>query len=631
MERLHPGVYIEEIPSGVRPIEGVSTSTAAFLGKAERGPDDRALLITSFSEFTRHYGDFLKGFYLAHAALNFFDNGGRRLYVARVVPVVAGEGVTFAKVATTSMANRQSAEQTAATVEASSLGAWGNTLELEVSDSTADPANEFRLTVREHRPDGVQTETFDDLSIVPSASNFIERVVAAQSRLVRVTVPEQASDEKGTSVSGPSPATTLKDLENPRFLIQINGDLAQPVTLGGEPETGEKIAEAIKDFVKGLEPRRPSVPKAAYESFEAAFVDGVYQLTSGTGGPESAVVVTSDPNVEPELDAAKLLKLGTTNEGKETTAAAILRPAVRTYFLTGGEDGTTPASDDYKKAFALLDPITDVNIVAVPGIGDATVVAEGSSYCERRKDCFLVADVPNPNVTTTAVEARDFVNKMLAVKSSYAGLYFPWLKAIDPAAGATEPTPLPPSGAVCGIYARIDSRRGVWKAPAGTEANVAGAVGLATAIGNVDQDILNPVGVNAIRFFPASGIVIWGARTLATRSDPEYRYVPVRRFAIFLEQSIYNGIQWAVFEPNDEDLWASLRLNIGAFMMNLFRAGAFQGETPSKAFFVKCDPETNPQDQIDAGIVTVLVGFAPLKPAEFVVIRISQKTAEAAA
>ena len=190
---------------------------------------------------------------------------------------------------------------------------------------------------------------------------------------------------------------------------------------------------------------------------------------------------------------------------------------------------------------------------------------------------------------------------------------------------------MPPSGAVCGIYARIDARRGVWKAPAGTEANLAGAVGLTTLVGDVNQDILNPFGVNAIRFFPSSGIVIWGARTLATRSDPEYRYIPIRRFAIFLEQSIYNGVQWAVFEPNDEDLWASLRLNVGAFMMNLFRAGAFQGDTPLKAFFVKCDPETNPQDQIDAGIVTVLVGFAPLKPAEFVVIKISQKTAEAAA
>jgi phage tail sheath protein FI len=202
---------------------------------------------------------------------------------------------------------------------------------------------------------------------------------------------------------------------------------------------------------------------------------------------------------------------------------------------------------------------------------------------------------------------------------------------VDPTGASPEPIAVPPSGFVTGTYARIDARRGVFKAPAGTEANIAGAVGVAKVISDTEQDTLNPIGVNVIRFFPASGLVVWGARTLATQSDPEYRYVPIRRFAIFLEQSIYRGIQWAVFEPNGEDLWASLRLNIGAFMMTQFRSGAFQGDTPAKAFFVKCDAETNPQEQINAGIVTVLVGFAPLRPAEFVVIRISQKTAEAAA
>ena len=173
---------------------------------------------------------------------------------------------------------------------------------------------------------------------------------------------------------------------------------------------------------------------------------------------------------------------------------------------------------------------------------------------------------------------------------------------------------MPPSGFVAGMYARIDAPPRRLEGAGGHrgERRRRGRAGRA-ASRDAEQDTLNPIGVNVIRFFPASGIVIWGARTLATRSDPEYRYVPIRRLAIFLEQSIYNGIQWAVFEPNDEDLWASLRLNIGAFMMTQFRAGAFQGDTPAKAFFVKCDAQTNPQDQIDAGIVTILVGFAPLQ------------------
>jgi phage tail sheath protein FI len=198
---------------------------------------------------------------------------------------------------------------------------------------------------------------------------------------------------------------------------------------------------------------------------------------------------------------------------------------------------------------------------------------------------------------------------------------------VDPAGVSPDPVQVPPSGFAAGMYARIDARRGVFKAPAGTETNVVGAVGLASQISDADQDVLNPIGVNAVRFFPSSGIVFWGSRTLATVSDPEFRYIPVRRLAIFLEQSISNGIQFAVFEPNDENLWASLRLNIGAFMTTQFRNGAFQGDTPAQAFFVKCDASTNPQDQIDAGIVTVLVGFAPVRPAEFVVLRISQKAA----
>ena len=202
---------------------------------------------------------------------------------------------------------------------------------------------------------------------------------------------------------------------------------------------------------------------------------------------------------------------------------------------------------------------------------------------------------------------------------------------VDPTGTSPQPILTPPSGYVVGMYARIDASRGVFKAPAGTEANIGGAVGLAADTTDAQQDFLNPVGVNVIRSFPASGIVIWGARTLATVSDAEYRYIPVRRTAIFLEQSIYNGIQYAVFEPNDTGLWSSLRLNINAFMMLQFRAGAFQGKTPTEAFFVKVDETTTTQADIDAGTVNIIVGFAPLKPAEFVVLQLTQKINQPAA
>ena len=624
MERLHPGVYIEEVPSGVRPIEGVSTSTAAFLGRAEAGPPDRALLVTSFIEFQASYGGFLNDSHLAHAALQFFNNGGRRLYVVRV----AKDAVT----ADIAIADRTPAAARALTVGATSPGRWGNELEVEVADGTLDPGDEFRLRIRYR---GADVEAFDDLSVDPEAANFADMVVNERSRLVRVTVDRaNQSTVAGTSVSGASPATSLP-ADRRRLRIDLNGDGPQAITLADPVTTGDEVAAAIQAAVRDLTPQRASTPASTFDQFTAGFAGGVYTLTSGEPGRGSAVRVTNDPTG----NAAQLLRLGVTSGGSESTGAAALRPANGTYLVgdgavagatlsvTAGGDGATPQDPDYIQALRLLDPVRDVNIVAVPGIGSPQVLDDGGTYCRNRGDCFFVGDLPR--TTDTREEAQSFVSG-LTVKSSYAAVYFPWLTMVDPTGASPVPIPVPPSGFVAGTYARIDSRRGVWKAPAGTEANLGGAAGLAAQLTDAEQDTLNPLGVNVIRFFPSSGIVVWGARTLATRSDPEYRYIPVRRFAIFLEQSIYNGIQWSVFEPNDEDLWASLRLNIGAFMLTLFQAGAFQGDTPARAFFVKCDSQTNPQVQIDAGIVTVLVGFAPLRPAEFVVIRISQKTAEAA-
>ncbi|TAK09729.1 MAG: phage tail sheath family protein [Candidatus Manganitrophaceae bacterium] len=626
MERLHPGVYIEEVPSGVRPIEGVSTSTAAFLGKAQKGPLDRAFMVTSFIEFQTTYGTFLNDSYLAHAALQFFNNGGKRLYVVRVA-----NGAVPADVA---IADRKAIPAKTLTIFANSPGAWGNELDVDIANGTQDAGNEFKITLKRN---GAPLEIHDNLSMNPDATNFVENVVTANSKVIKAAVdPANDTTDKGTSQSGASPATTLP-AGNRKMVVNLNGDGPQTITLANPLTTGAEIATAIQTAVRALVPLRGSTPTAAFTAFTAAFGAGIYTLTSGAGGKRSSVQVTNAPSE----NAATLLKLGKNNGGTEQTGAAVLRPAVGTDYHVGdaavagnvisatfGSDGATPQEIDYQNAFALLDIRRDVNIIAVPGIGSKTMVDFGGNYCRNRQDCFFVGEVGV--VDDTKEEAQSFVNG-LTVKSSYAAVYFPWLKAIDPTGVSPEPILLPPSGYVAGMYARIDAKRGVWKAPAGTEANIGGAVGLTKEITDAEQDTLNPIGVNVIRVFPASGIVIWGARTVATQADPEYRYVPVRRTAIFIEQSIYNGIQWAVFEPNDDDLWASLRLNIGAFMMSLFRAGAFQGTTPSQAFFVKCDSQTTTQADIDAGVVNVMVGFAPLKPAEFVVIKISQKAGDSAA
>jgi phage tail sheath protein FI len=272
--------------------------------------------------------------------------------------------------------------------------------------------------------------------------------------------------------------------------------------------------------------------------------------------------------------------------------------------------------------------VSDVSLIAVPGIGDQAVVDAGMSYCKNRplSDCFYVADMEA--AATKFGDAKRWIDSFTGNPNSYGAVYFPWLYTLDPT-GGQEPIAVPPSGFVAGVVARTDTQRGVWKTPAGTQAAITGALGLTGELTDTEHGLLNEQAksVSVIRRFTSSGLVVWGGRTIS--SDPEWKYIAPRRMAIFLRVSIFNGIQWAVFEPNDEPLWSQLRLNLTAFMMTLFRRGAFQGSTPSEAFFVKVDSETTTQQDIDNGQVNILVGFAPLKPAEFVVVELSQSAGQA--
>lgn len=645
-ERLHPGVYIQEISSGVRPIEGVSTSTTAFVGRTLKGSIDRPELVTSFAEFQASYGDFiaapagsLNDNYLPHAALQYFNNGGKRLYVARVV-TGSTTPIEQAVAASVTPSDRQAAPVGSVAVTAINPGAWANVYTLVVSAATVDPTNQFKLTVNR----GTDTlETFDNLSVNPDAVSFVDRAVNGRSRFITAlsATADPTTVIKGTSTSAATASTaTLSDAAKRTLVIEVNGDGPRTITLpAGALADGTAIALAITNTFKVLAPLRGTTPAVAYSGFQALFTGagfvGTYTLTSGGPGRRSTVRVSNAPA---QVNCANILRLGLGNGGSESTGAAALMPVAGAFPLGSagtmpgvfaskvGFDGIALTETDLVNGLSKLDQISDVNLVAIPGIGTSTVVDAGTSYCAQRQDCFYIGETGKTDLDGAA--AKTFITN-LTVKSSFGAVYFPWIKSLDPL-GQSAPVLVPPSGYIAGIYARTDGRRGVWKAPAGTEANLAGTVGLATQITDAQQDQLNPIGANTIRFFPSSGVVVWGARTLATASDAEYRYVPVRRLALFLERSIFNGIQYAVFEPNDENLWSSLRLNVGAFMTNMFRAGAFQGATPSQAFFVKCDSDTNPQSEIDAGVVNVLVGFAPVRPAEFVVLKISQKSADAA-
>ena len=503
----YPGVYVEEISSGVRPIEAASTSTAAFVGLTERGSDNEARRITSWTEFQKYYGTFINDSYLAQSVFQYFNNGGRQCYIVRITCSDAEKAEVTAQ-------NGASPPADTLKFSAKDVGAWGNSVCLQIEKGTDDPKNEFKISVRRQAIPGTMSdpelekfleapalEVHDNLSMDPSASNYVVKVLSRNSVFIK------AEDLKAT----------------------------------GSP-VGLRPAEA-----KNI------------------------QLVNGADGKE------------------------TLNE------------------------------QSYSAGFSYLDNKPDFSLLAVPGIGTSIMVDAGVAYCQKRplQDVFYIGEMASGESTPDAAET---FRKSLTQPNSYGAVYFPWIKALDPSGKSPEPVLLPPSGFVAGLYARIDAKRGVWKAPAGTEATLSGAVGLAIELTDIEQGNLNRINVNCIRRFPAAGIVSWGARTIT--SNPEYKYVPVRRMAIMLRVSIYSGIQWAVFEPNDEDLWGQLRLNIRSFMMTLFRQGAFQGATPSQAFFVKCDSETTTQDDINLGIVNVLVGFASLKPAEFVVVKISQKAGQ---
>jgi phage tail sheath protein FI len=326
------------------------------------------------------------------------------------------------------------------------------------------------------------------------------------------------------------------------------------------------------------------------------------------------------------------LRIGSWDEFQRNFGSFIprshLAEGVFGFFSNGGRQCyvVRVTGTNFAAAFQRLNDRNDVSLLAVPGIGTQRMMDLGLAYCESRprQDIFYVGE--SGKFDDTAAQAETF-RKSLTRASSYGALYFPWVLARDPSGRTPGPVALPPSGYMAGLYARIDATRGVWKAPAGIEASLNGATGLAAELTDAQQANLDPIGVNCLRRRDPGGVFAWGARTLS--SDPEWEYVPVRRTEIMIRKSIYDGIQWAVFEPNDHRLWGSLRASIGAFMNRLFRAGAFQGGKASDAYFVRCGlGDTMTQDDIDRGQVIVLVGFAPLKPAEFVIVRIQQKAGQ---
>jgi phage tail sheath protein FI len=360
-------------------------------------------------------------------------------------------------------------------------------------------------------------------------------------------------------------------------------------------------------------------------------------LTSGSAHSRASSLTASGTLAAAlELDAGTTLVQGRTvvqgtAEAVPVETLGLLEQGER---LAGGALNAPTAADYADFYGTVLRKVRDANILLVPGEEWASdgsgnpILSQTLAHAEAMKNRVVLIDPPQG----LELDQGATVDALGLPTSTYSVLYYPWVRVANPFYNAdTNPTAektliIAPSAFAAGMWSKIDGKRGVWKAPAGVETQLLGAAGLEFEVEDGEQDQLNPLGVNCLRKLPGFGRVIWGSRTLSTNADPEWRYVPVRRTAIFIEQSIYNGIQWAVFEPNDNPLWGALRSNIGAFMNGLFRAGAFQGATAKEAYFVRCGlGDTMTQADIDRGQVIVVVGFAPLKPAEFVIVRIQQK------
>ena len=353
---------------------------------------------------------------------------------------------------------------------------------------------------------------------------------------------------------------------------------------------------------------------------------------------------------------------GTTTKALNQPPPAAVSPSAPTpvagAVLTGGFDGIVldPTQDNsaggnFKTALnpsggpgtggvQLLDSVPIFNLLCVPGESDEATVSSLQGFCANNRAFYIVdsplainASAVNNQLTAMTVTnpgpVGSDLNSISGASSANAAYYFPWVFAPDPLAGGRSRY-FPPCGFVAGIYAATDASRGVWKAPAGIDASLTGVSGLQYNLTDLENGGLNPQAVNCLRQFNVYGDVVWGARTMqgSDQAGSQWKYVPIRRLALFLESSLYDGTQWVVFEPNDETLWGQIRLNVGSFMQGLFLQGAFQGTSPQQAYFVKCDSENNPQSSIDLGIVNILVGFAPLYPAEFVVIQIQQMSGQ---
>lgn len=641
-EYLAPGVYVEETSFRAKSIEGVSTTTTGFIGPTRYGPVDiEPDIVTSLVEFERTYGgkDRLAfgsngstvevDNYMWHAARAFFEEGGKRLYVSRVYTA----GDTDDGYAGTTIGGSPGID-----VRARFPGRAGDarvTFTLNVGQNVLvdeDPTATVTPGVRSLRHRDVVL--IRDLASPPTVRGFFLAFYDKPSDTWRFSATGSESDSTATRLEDLVPGATEVRIVTVAVSVKPFAADAfeyseRELPLDPEHRLGDAPDSLFDAFATHV--RDPDDPTAKYIANlarartvpivitnTAAFTNGIDVLNtffdaaggaSPPAGLEAGLESLSDNPAERSLEVV----ISGGNDGVRPNAAAY--------------EGLVDPDTDLKTGLKQFEDLEDVSIIAAPG---STYQYEDATYGPQARAIvgLLISHATRMRYRIAVIDSGDnqSIGQVRAMRaqldSTYGALYYPWVRVIDPL--SQREMYAPPSGFVAGIFARNDINRAVYKAPANEVVNL--AVGFERFLNKSQQEVLNPEGINCFRFFEGRGMRLWGARTIS--SDPEWKYVNLRRYFIYLERSIDKGTQWAVFEPNGEQLWANVRRTIEDFLLNEWQNGALLGDKPDKAYFVKCDRSTMSQNDLDNGRLVCLIGVAPLRPAEFVIFRIGQWTAD---
>ena len=648
-EYLAPGVYVEETSFRSKSIEGVSTTTTGFIGPCRYGPVDlEPDIITSLGEFERVYGDRqqldyedkkIVHNYLWHAVRAFFEEGGRRVYISRVFKPIAGvyPPVDYSSF---SQSNNKYHDGHAR----ASIPSGGGRGALQIRARFPGKAGNIRVRLTIRLGQNILGGTIGAPTVGGLSDNDVVWINDVTSPIISppgsgtLYMAESYYDDtekqtlwrfKDTTVNPPRTVElgNLTPDPDPKASDQVRiVTLALSVTFA---DTGRPV-----QVWDGLPPDPRHQRGGSPDGLTKIFGQKPSNLSQVRTLPivvEPGGGIADGVGVIGAMLSADSALVGALHDARSSDAQRSIDVT-----LSGGNDGNRPGAEDYegtakddqafKTGLKAFEDIEDISIVAAPGSTylyedgyrseAATIISHLISHASRMQYRIAVLDCGD-NQTISAVRAM-----RARFDSKHAALYYPWVRILDPVTRLE--INVPPSGFVAGIYARNDINRAVYKAPANEVVNL--ALGFETLLNKSQQDVLNPEGINCFRFFEGRGNRLWGARTIS--SDPEWKYVNIRRYFAYLERSLDKGTQWAVFEPNGEALWANMRRTIEDFLLNEWQSGALLGDKPDKAFFVRCDRSTMTQNDLDNGRMIALIGVAALKPAEYVIIRIGQWTAD---